>query len=283
MDSELDSNTEELGEPVETVPAGPGDRLRSAREEKRLELSHIAAETRIPVRHLQSIESGDFDNLPSRTYAIGFAKTYARSVDLDPEEIAQAVREELADGHAQHSAMAGGMEPGDPAKLPSRGLAWFGGFAAFALAVGVIAFASTYFGAGANPASLIANTEEATDEEALADASNPTQGEGSNAPAISGGQVIFTALEDLQWVRFYDDGGEVLFEAGMATGDTFEVPEAAVDPRINTGRPDLFSITIGGQSVPKLAEEPITLGDAPISADALLARSDLAGAAQSVN
>ncbi len=283
MDSEVDSTAEELTEPVETAPETAGTRLRAAREAKRLELSHVAAETRIPIRHLEAIESGEFGALPSRTYAIGFAKTYARSVDLDHEEIAQLVREELADGHARASAMAGGMEPGDPAKLPSAGLAWFGGFAALALAVGVIAFVSTYFGAGADPASLIADGDDTAGEGsalAAADSAAPSEAD----PVIpASGQVVFTALEDGVWVRFYEDGGERLFEAQMATGDRFELPVSASDPRINTGRPDAFSITIGGRSVAKLSDEPVTMGDTPVSADALLARADIAAAPGSAN
>ncbi len=276
MDSEVDSTAEELTEPVEAAPETAGARLSAAREVKRLELAHIAAETRIPVRHLQAIETGEYDTLPSRTYAIGFAKTYARSVDLDPEEIAVLVREELADGQARASAMAGGMEPGDPAKLPSAGLAWFGGFAALILIAGVIAFASTYFGAGADPASLIAGSDEASEDAAdvaaAGGAGSVSDGASENAANVTGGQVVFTALEDGVWVRFYEDGGERLFEAQMASGDRFELPTGTVDPRINTGRPDAFSITIGGQAVPKLADEPITMGDTPVSADALLAR-----------
>ncbi len=286
IDSELEASGEEMSDLMVSETASAGDRLRGAREVKRLELSHIAAETRIPVRHLEAIERGEFEALPSRTYAIGFAKTYARSVGLDQESIAGAVREELADRHAGYSAMAGGMEPGDPAKLPSAGLAWFGGFAALALAVGVIAFASTYFGAGTGPASLIAGGEDsgnaAGTEAATPAESTLTDGSG-NAAAITSGQVVFTALEDLAWVRFYEDGGEVLFEAAMASGDRFEVPTGAADPRINTGRPDAFSITIGGQSVPKLAEVPITMGDTPVSATALLARVEIPAITPSAN
>lgn len=288
MDSEVDSTAEELTETAQAVPETAGSRLRAAREEKRLELAHVSAETRIPIRHLEAIESGDYDTLPSRTYAIGFAKTYARSVDLDSDEIAAAVREELADSQAHASAMAGGMEPGDPAKLPSAGLAWFGGIAALILIIGVIAFASTYFGAGADPESLIAGSDEAEGEAGgLAANADGTAGETSgaqgSASAASGGQVVFTALEDGVWVRFYEDGGERLFEAQMATGDMFELPVGASDPRINTGRPDAFSITVGGQSVPKLADEPITMGDTPISADALLARAQIPAGAVSAN
>jgi hypothetical protein len=85
--------------------------------------------------------------------------------------------------------------------------------------------------------------------------------------------VVFTALEDGVWVRFYDADGERLFEKQMVRGEQFEVPRDAREPRINTGRPDAFGITIGGREVPKLADEPITLGDAIVSAEALLARA----------
>ncbi len=273
MDSEQDSTGEELPDLMETGSASIGDRLRVAREGKRLELSHISAETRIPIRHLEAIETGNFDTLPSRTYAIGFAKNYARAVGMDVEEAAQEVREELADGQASATYMAGGMEPGDPAKLPSSGLAWFGAFAAILLAVGAVFFYSTYFGAGATPGSLIADSDEAGEVVADADGAGPVE-----AAAPTGGDVVFTALEDGIWVRFYEDGGERLFEGTMASGDNFELPATASVPRINTGRPDAFAITIGGQSVPKLAEAPVTMGDTPISADALLARADMPAA-----
>nr|WP_298925658.1 helix-turn-helix domain-containing protein [uncultured Erythrobacter sp.] len=283
MDSEQDSGSDELTATPELALLGVGDRLRVAREEQGLELSHIAAETRIPERHLQSIEAGSFDDLPSRTYAIGFARTYARVVGLDEKDIADAVREELAEGQGRQSALAGGMEPGDPGKLPSSGLAWFGALAAVILAVGIYAFYSTYFGAGDGLESLIAQNEDeeaAAAEIAAADASDNSEA-GASAIAASG-KVVFTAQDDM-WVRFYDanyeETREPLFEGTMSSGDMYELPQDANQPRINTGRPDALAITIGGQGVPRLAEEPIAIGDAEISAEALLARTSTVDAA----
>src|SRR5678815_172685 len=70
------------------LPQSVGDRLREAREARELTLAQVAAETRIPQRHLQTIEAGDFAALPARTYAISFAKNYARMVGLDQAEVA---------------------------------------------------------------------------------------------------------------------------------------------------------------------------------------------------
>lgn len=270
MESVNEGSEDEL--PAEAVeiqdPPRPGARLRAAREEQGLDLEHVAAETRIPLRHLEKIEAGAYDELPSRTYAIGFTRTYARTVGLDDREIVAAVREELADTHSRSAAMAGGVEPGDPAKLPSRALAWFGAFAAVLLAVGMFAFYSAYFASGTGPAPLTENTAEPEASEVNA----PTVAEAQQAAIDPEGKVVFTALEDGIWVRFYERGGERLFEAQMASGDTYEVPASAQDPLLNTGRPDALSITIDGREVPRLAREPITLGDTPVSAKALLER-----------
>ncbi|MEM7687414.1 MAG: RodZ domain-containing protein [Pseudomonadota bacterium] len=257
---------------ADAVPAGVGETLRAARESKRLTLDLVAAETRIPKRHLETIERGDFDALPARTYAIGFARSYARAVDLDESAIADQVREEMGAASPRYSSVGQGMEPGDPAKLPSKGLVWFGAIAALVLMLGVVSFASTYFGAGEGPASLLAGmqSEEEEPEAVAAQAPDPVE-EAALSPE---GQVVFTALEDGVWVRFYEDEGERLFEAQMASGDTFEVPLTATEPLINTGRPDAFAITINGREVPKLADEPVTMGDTPISAAALLARAE---------
>lgn len=257
---------------ADTPPAGVGETLRAARESKRLTLDLVAAETRIPKRHLETIERGDFDALPARTYAIGFARSYARAVDLDESAIADQVREEMGAASPRYSSVGQGMEPGDPAKLPSKGLVWFGAIAALVLMLGVVSFASTYFGAGEGPASLLAGmqSEEEEPEAVAAQAPDPVE-EAALSPE---GQVVFTALEDGVWVRFYEDEGERLFEAQMASGDTFEVPLTATEPLINTGRPDAFAITINGREVPKLADEPVTMGDTPISAAALLARAE---------
>ncbi len=265
---------------TETAKAPPnaGETLLAARERRGLTLDNIAAETRIPKRHLETIEAGDFGELPSRTYAIGFARSYARAVNLDEKAIADQVREEMGEAEPRYSSVGQGMEPGDPAKLPSRGLALFGGIAALVLLLGLISFASTYYGSGDGPGSLIASGEGESQELAQTDAdaaaaSGAGLAEEEQAPD-SDGKVVFTALEDGVWVRFYEADGERLFEAQMVSGETFELPASASEPRINTGRPDAFAITIGGREVPKLAEEPVTMGDTPISAAALLARPE---------
>jgi len=262
------SDTKTSGDEDRAAPTGGvGAQLRAAREAMRVDLPHIAAQTRIPLRHLEAIERGDFTALPSRAYAVGFSRSYASAVGLDPAVITDAVRVELADTSMRRTVPSPGMEPGDPARLPSAGLAWFGAFAALVLAVGVYAFYNAYFGAGTEPGSLLTPAPAAT--KAPTAAASPT----ASATAPAGGEVVLTAAEDGIWLRLYEEGGERLLERALAKGEAVTVPASASDPRINTGRPDALMITVGNKPVARLAERPVTLSGVPVSAAALLARA----------
>lgn len=264
MDSEQDTGAQAMRE--QDQPSA-GSLLRRAREAQGLSLGDIAARTRISTRQLGLIEAGAFSSLPSRTYAIGFARTYARALGLSEAEVTKAVRAELGDISEARSVVPGGMEPGDPAKLPSRGLAWAGGIAALLLAAGLFAWFSSQFRAGEGAAPLVADAEET----AAVAAPDPAVSDG--APAAAGGEVVFTAMADGVWVRLFDQGGERYLEKTLAKGESFAVPQGARDPRINTARPDALAVTIGGKPAAPLAARPVVLASEPVSAAALLARA----------
>lgn len=260
-EEEIVSHDEEL--PLE----GVAQKLRRAREEQKLSLADMAERTRIALRHIEIIERGDFAELPARTYAIGFTRTYARELGLDENQMLADLREELAQGGAQRSSYAPGFEPGDPAKVPPPGLVWASAIAVLLLAIGVYAFYTRFFAPGADPAPIVAETERAP-------APAQTNAAGfSTVPAASPDEVVFSALEDGVWVSFYEAGGQRLEQKLMAKGERFVVPTDAREPRIWTGRPDAFAITVGGQPVPKLAEQEVTIRDVEITAQALRERA----------
>ena len=247
---------------------GVGRRLRRTREEKGLSLAQVAADTRIAERHLQLIEQDRFSELPARTYAFGFSRTYARSLGLDETEIVTSLRAEL-DGQAEERPKyTPAFEPGDPAKAPPSGVVWASAIAVFLLAAGSYAFYSRFMAPGADPAPLVA--EESVEAE------DPTGGQtGSNETlvAVAPDEVVFTALEEGIWVSFYEASGRRLEQKLMAMGERFVVPADAQDPRIWTGRPDAFAITVGGQAVSPLSQEQVTIRDVSIAADALRNRA----------
>src|SRR5205085_7799778 len=97
-------------------------RLRAAREEKGLSLEDIAAQTRIPQRHLESIENADWDKLPAPTYTMGFAKSYASAVGLDRTEVGEQLRSEMGGHRPATVTPAEVFEPADPARTMPKWL-----------------------------------------------------------------------------------------------------------------------------------------------------------------
>ncbi|AKM06341.1 helix-turn-helix domain-containing protein [Pelagerythrobacter marensis] len=256
--------------PGELPLEGAGDRLRRAREKAGLTVEQVAAETRIPLRHLEVIEAGDFEALPARTYAIGFSRTYAKAVGLDEADIARQVREETGGARSHEPVRSASFEPGDPARVPTRGLAWLSALAALLLIAGGFAYFKDYFFPGAGPGPIAAPQD-------VADAAGPDGGtQQTSGPAASAatGPVVFTALEDDTWVKFYDANGDQLMQKQMAEGETYTVPADAEGPQIWTGRPYALAITVGGRSVPKLSEVDEIVRDVPVSAEALLSRAE---------
>lgn len=247
------------------LPLSAGDKLRTAREKMGLTVAQVAAETRINQRHIAMIEAGDFAGLPARAYAVGFSRTYAKVVGLDDGEIARDVRAELS-MIAPRDTRALTFEPGDPLRVPSAKLAWFSAFAALIVVIAVVVFVSRLF--FAPEAELPYLTDQQTEAPATASVGGPVA-----AVAPTTGPVVFTSLEDGIWVKFYDQAGRQLMQKQMAKGETYTVPADAAGPQLWTGRPDALTITVGGREVPRIGEREQIVRDVPVTAEALLARS----------
>lgn len=79
-----------------------GEQLRLAREERGIPLREISNETRISIRYLEAIESGDFKRLPGGIFNRSFVKAYARSIGYDEKEALEAYSKYLHD-HGEDS------------------------------------------------------------------------------------------------------------------------------------------------------------------------------------
>jgi transcriptional regulator with XRE-family HTH domain len=262
---------EELEEPEQPeLPVGAGEMLRAARVAKGMSLAQVAEQTRITQRHLAQIEAGELGSLPGRTYALGFSRNFAKVVGLDEKAIAKQVREELALIDPDREGLAvRTFEPGDPARVPSAGLAWFSAFAALVLFLGGSFFVWNSYIAPSGSLPWLTADREAVEQAPV----QPKGGTASEAmPPDSSGPVVFTALEEGIWVKFYDKYGRQLMQKQMEQGERYVVPADATDPQLWTGRPDALAISIGGRSVPKLAQSETVMKDVPVTAAALLAR-----------
>jgi cytoskeletal protein RodZ len=64
-----------------------GRYLRTEREVRQISLEELAQTTRIPLRHLASLEDDRLDRLPGDVFVRGFLKSYAKAVGLGTEDV----------------------------------------------------------------------------------------------------------------------------------------------------------------------------------------------------
>ncbi len=264
VDHPLDDNAEGLGEEFSPPPSqSVGERLAEARREQGMDLTTIAERTRVPIRHLEAIEKSDYAALPGTTYSLGFARSYARTLGLDASAIGSDMRRELTDnGYEAYQTPSQTYEPADPSRVPPLALAWTAAGIAAVLLIGYFVWRSIAFDGGAADEAAIAEEEVAETQVAASPA--------ADAPAPSG-QVTLTA-NDTVWVRIYDAKGDRLYEKEMQKGDSYNVPEDADNPMINTGRAQAIDVTIGGKKVESLGPADLPILDVGVSAAALAGR-----------
>jgi len=245
----IDEPVDGLAEPeVATV----GQRLRAAREEKGLTLEDVAAQTRIPRRHLESLENSDWERLPAPTYTTGFAKSYASAVGLERGEIYEQLRGEMG-GVRPTTTTSEVFEPADPARTMPKWLV-FGAIAAILLLVLVMTWL--------NERSFEATDEAATDTPATAaatESASPAPGP-SDPVAVAQGPVAITANEPV-WIQVYEKGGNKLFEGVLAAGQRYDVPTTASAPLLRTGKPEAIRISVGTADAPPVGPAAMTVRD----------------------
>ena len=69
-----------------------GERLRGAREQKKLSIRDVAKETNIAPRYIEALEAEDFDRFPGETYITGFLRSYSEYLKLDADDMIQSYK-----------------------------------------------------------------------------------------------------------------------------------------------------------------------------------------------
>lgn len=224
-----------------------GDQLKAARKRKKMSLEDIASQTRIPLRHLESIESSDWEHLPAPTYSVGFAKSYAAVVGLDKAEIGDLLRAEMG-GSRPVATVPEVFEPADPARAMPK-VVVIGAIIAAILVVALMSYL--------NRRSLDSGGEART----AAPAVNPTPAQPPPlaAPAPQG-PVVLSASEPL-WIAVYEAGGASYFSGMLQPGADFTVPASASAPLIKTAKPEALKILVGTAVAPAIGPPGLLVSD----------------------
>ena len=64
-----------------------GEKFKKRREERGLFIEQIARDTNISKKYIEAIENENFSDMPGEAYLLGFLRSYAEYLDIDPEEI----------------------------------------------------------------------------------------------------------------------------------------------------------------------------------------------------
>jgi cytoskeleton protein RodZ len=239
-DPEPEPMDEEL---AETELPTVGERLRTAREERGLSLEDVAAQTRIPQRHLVAIENADWDSLPAPTYTIGFAKSYASAVGLERSEIGNQLREEMG-GQRFASNSTDVFEPADPARTMPKGLV-IGAIIAVIVLIAVMSWLNKRSLEQPEPTATVANAESSSPAPSVSKPAAPP-----SVPAPAQGPVVLTATAPA-WIQVTDQG-KTLFEGTLQPAQTYSVPPTATAPMLKAGKPEALKVTVGTATAPPI-------------------------------
>ncbi len=242
---------------VETDVPTVGERLKAARESQKMNLEDIAAQTRIPLRHLESIEAADWAALPAPTYTVGFAKSYAGAVGLDRAEIGDQLREEM--GGQRFTTMTSEVfEPADPARTMPKWLV-LGAIAAVILIVLVMSWLSHR---------SLSQPDDQANVAAATPGAPPPRAAPPPAAAVQG-PVVLNASEPV-WVSIYDKAGTKYFEGLLGAGQSFTVPANAASPLLKTAKPEALRINVGSAVAPTVGPAGKMISDVSLLAADLM-------------
>lgn len=85
--------------PLETV----GQDLRAARLRRGEDLATVSRVLKIRKEHLEAVEDDRVENLPGKTYAIGFVRSYAGYLGLDAASMVERFKVEISGRHDAHA------------------------------------------------------------------------------------------------------------------------------------------------------------------------------------
>lgn len=243
-----------------------GERLRAAREAQGLTLDEIAASTRIPRRHLQTIEEGRYDDLPAPTYSAGFIKSWARHLGLNGQPLADEFRAEMGSIAVERTQPLP-YEPADPRRTPPVGLALLALLVAVVLLVGYLYWRGTT----EQPSSIAATaSDQAAAPKPAAQAPAAPAPSATTITPQPAGPVVVGASQDV-WIKVSDQG-KTLFMNVLHPGDHFQVPADAVAPLMTTGRPGNTTIMVGQTPIPPVGDPDRIAKDVSLKSADLLAR-----------
>jgi cytoskeleton protein RodZ len=100
--------------PLETV----GQDLRAARLRRGDDLATVSRVLKIRKDHLEAVEEDNFAELPGKTYAIGFVRSYSGYLGLDAVKMVERYKQEISGRHVEPLAGNANFDAEEARRLP---------------------------------------------------------------------------------------------------------------------------------------------------------------------
>lgn len=234
-----------------------GEELREARNTLGVSLEDAAAQLRINKRYLQALEEGRVKDLPGAAYAVGFVRSYATALGLDPDDAVRRFRD------VSGTAVTKSDELVFPEPVPRRGIPT-GVLAALGLALAMGGYIAWYQWSGRGERVVDTVPPLPPRLERAADATAPR--ETPTAPVVETPapapvaappppridpdkpRVVVRAKGE-SWVQIRDNTvNRVITDRVLRAGETIEIPNR---PGIvlTTGKAENLDILLDGQGV----------------------------------
>jgi transcriptional regulator with XRE-family HTH domain len=230
-----------------------GGSLRTAREQRQLELSEVERATNIRVKYLAALEEERYDVLPGPAYAKGFLRTYADFLELDGSQFVEELNERLADEPPQALAP---MRIERPRRLLTKRVVAIPVVVAIGLLVWLLS-------SGGGPKPPTAFAPPVTHVRVTTAAAPPART--AAAPKPHRARIAFVATRGSSWlsVRIGSSTGRVLYERTLQAGGRAEFAGAQLWIRI--GAPSNLDATLNGKPV----QLPTSVADVLVTPAAL--------------
>jgi cytoskeleton protein RodZ len=250
-----------------------GEDLREARMTLGASVEDMAERLRINRRYIHALEEGRIKDLPGPAYAVGFVRSYATALGLDPDEAVRRFRDVTGGGATKNGELV------FPEPVPSRGVP-AGALVAAGVVVAIGAYVAWYNWSGSGdrvvdavpavpprlegtapaPAprsrdAAATGTPGATPSQAVAapvPPPAPPPVTPAPAPPVADASIVLRARGEA-WVQVRDTrANQNVFDRVMRSGDTWQVP-AREGLVLTTGKAENLEILVGGEVSPALA------------------------------
>ncbi|MGN0919168.1 MAG: helix-turn-helix domain-containing protein [Alphaproteobacteria bacterium] len=241
-----------------------GEILKTKRLKKKWDIEDVARKLRIKSVYLEALEQGHYYAFPARSYGVGFLRSYAKLLDLDPDKMIALFNHETNDEKEQPLDM---LVMEKHFSLPSFKLI----FAVFCLIVGLYfiwyGIAISYYPDSLKQKELPAKPEviepvpqvmqevPVVAEEIKKEEPEKEKVLDKVAPEVFSAPFALVAT-DTVWVGLKNlTTGKMLVSKKFLKNESF-IPETPItELAVSTGRPKLLELYVNGQKVKTFGRE----------------------------